>query len=308
MNRLDKLRQEYAANRYLANLPLEELQKRINDIMSNIVRIDERGLIVPHKFDEGGGYWMDIFEHARHEMFLRFGPFPAGFDAGFIKQAAIPKPDLELAKRAAALLAERKFHGDRTFFKFGEVPHLRALLNEGVLRISPASVYSDPSLNHAIRDDELSVKTYPSDRPMPLQGYEPPDFQVPGKRIISVEAKAPTNYYVFCLSYKYSPRLPVDFSKTGVLEIRDVLGFSKKLFEATKNLLPDWLPGLGAVTYIDPLLPRLKEPNALFCKHFRFAYQSEVRYIWIPKKPTWELPHIEVRMGNLAEHCELHLL
>lgn len=306
MNRHEMIIQEYNKNRYLEHLSRQDLEDRVKDIFVNLLRFNGEGKIIPHAMSDGGGYWMAVFTHALEEMKIRFGAYPAGFTSGFIQQAPVPNPALDIAKKSASFSKMLDLSNQKIFFKMGQYEHLYDLLHNGVLRVAPASYYSDSSLNPAIRDDELTITTYPSNKAMPIMGYEPPKSEFEGLEVFSIEAKSPTNYYVFCCSAKFNPRLPVDFSANAVLVIRDVLGFSKKLSEAMKIHLPSWVSGLGAVTYIDPLLPRSKKPVALFCKHFKYAYQNEIRFLWLPPSPIMDLSPIFLKMGSLLEYCELY--
>jgi len=68
----------------------------------------------------------------------------------------MPNPSWPNVPRALAALGGREFEPGKCLFKFGKEKHLRHALLTGSIRVAPASSYSDPSLNYAIRDDELS--------------------------------------------------------------------------------------------------------------------------------------------------------
>lgn len=303
-----KVKEEYAKNRYLKDLSLPELEKRAIDIFSNILILDENCKISCLKVENGGGYWFAAFDDIAEEFRLRYGSWQSGFSSGFIQKAPVPDPKERLSKSSSALLKLTKKCHENTFFKLGKLRHMSDLYNFGKLRISPASYYDDPSLSSAIRDDELKFTIYPTGKPMPLRNYTPPASNIPDKIIHSIEAKCPTNYFVFCMAAEYSARLPADFCADAVLEISDMKKFSTLLAAAVFQELPEWRLGLNTVTYIDPLIPHVKNPIALFSKHFRYFYQKEVRYVWLPPRPQMELKPINIEMGSLTELCKLHVL
>ncbi len=45
--------------------------------------------------------WMTLRTHVIEELFIRFGPYPSGFTAGFMKHARIPNPMSPFASKAA---------------------------------------------------------------------------------------------------------------------------------------------------------------------------------------------------------------
>jgi hypothetical protein len=47
--------------------------------------------------------------------------------------------------------------------KYSQAKYLTETIEKGIIRISPASTYDDPSLNYAIRDDELSFSLQSSE-------------------------------------------------------------------------------------------------------------------------------------------------
>ena len=54
-----------------------------------------------------------------------------------------------------------------------------------------------------------------------------------------------------------------------------------------------------------PPTPRSHEVDVLTWKHFRYAYQKEMRLAWLPPKPVWELAPLYITMGNLEDVAEL---
>ena len=61
----------------------------------------------------------------------------------------------------------------------------------------------------------------------------------------------------------------------------------------------------GPVNYIDPVRPPSRLIDVAMSKHFRYSYQKEHRFVWLPTEPTHSLPHLDVEIGGLEEYAEL---
>lgn len=301
-------RRQYDQDRYMEYVGHQELLQRLKDIMANYLELTAEAKIGFPSTDEGK-HWLVLLTHVLEEFQLRFGPYPAGFPDGFMADAQIPRPDSPLARPAISAAMRRGTIPPGSLVKYGRVSYIRPAFQEGLIRISPASFYSDPSLNPAIRDDELELsihgrgdrarvdvldkKTLRPVRTIPLTGN------------LTVTARAPTNYYVYCLSAVLAPRLFSDFAADACLLITRPWVFFERLIGKFAEQLSDW-DGFGsAVRYIDPLGAKVQDLNPFLAKHFRFTYQREYRMFWLPRQPATDLPHICVTLGSLADCCEL---
>ena len=74
---------------------------------------------------------------------------------------------------------------------------------------------------------------------------------------------------------------------------------------AFNEQLPGWQMVAGEVEYYDPLQVGDAEVQVLTWKHFRFAYQHEVRFAWLPPKPETNLEHLDLVLGSLEDICEV---
>ena len=83
--------------------------------------------------------------------------------------------------------------------------------------------------------------------------------------------------------------------------------FLNRLDAAMLESLGGWHTHLGRVMYYDPLQINPREIMPVTCKHFRFAYQDEVRIAWLPPTPVPQLEPLEVVIGNLSDIAELQL-
>jgi hypothetical protein len=72
-----------------------------------------------------------------------------------------------------------------------------------------------------------------------------------------------------------------------------------------RQQLPGWHATVNAVEYYDPLLVTPGEVDVLTCKHFRYAYQKEVRVAWLPPGPIQTLEPIFVELGSLSDIAEV---
>jgi len=64
----------------------------------------------------------------------------------------------------------------------------------------------------------------------------------------------------------------------------------------------------GPANYVDPLLPRSADVFVPLCKHFRYSYQEEYRFCWLPSPPVQKLSYVDIRLGSLADIAELVVL
>ncbi len=310
MNLFEQWQAAYQLRPYLRHLSDDQLRQRAIDIFSNFTRLTEDGKIGLESADEGPPFWAAKWTHVLEELQTRFGPHPAPFVDGFMKRAPIPDPSSELSRRAAYAVRSTRLP-DRPFLvKYGKSNRLEAALTHGRIRIAPASLYSDPSLNHAIHDDELTIVVTPDPEkvriaPVSQSGeldreseFTPDSFEE------SLTAK--TNYYVFCLAGDLLHRLFVDFDSDACLLIRDGDEFANRVSSAMTAHAFGWHYHHQPVNYFDPIRPsRLEGANPYFFKHFRFTYQREYRLAWIPKTPAERLEPVHLEIGSLSDICEL---
>ncbi len=99
MRRHELWRQQYRlSGRYMQHLKEEELQQRARDVFNNLIQLNHEpkiSLPVPRE----GEKWMILWTHVLEEFVIRFGPFPSGFENGFMKNMRIPDTASTLAKR-----------------------------------------------------------------------------------------------------------------------------------------------------------------------------------------------------------------
>ena len=115
------------------------------------------------------------------------------------------------------------------FVKYGQAAHLRAALKTGRVQIRPASSYNDSLLTPALRDNELTIgfQIVPSELKMEVfdgkTGKPKGSLAPPVDNIINKRLK--TDYYVYCVSEFYNPRLFIDFGYDACPIIHHLRGF-----------------------------------------------------------------------------------
>ena len=287
MKRHEMWRFQYRQLRYMEHLSVAELKQRARDIFLNITTINNENKIIPVSLNEGGFEWIRLFTHICEEFVIRFGPYPAGFTDGFIKETPIPNPGLENSVKACKIVKKLNLQAGSFFVKFGKYCHMRDAIEKGSIRIAPASFYSDTSLNPAIKDNELQIsfEIHPS--------YLPPSFlntmtskykNFPLNKNLKIIEQSSKDYYVYCLSSTFAPRLFLDFEANSCLLIFDKDRFISLLQEEFAKTHPDWKCYKTSVRYFDPLFPKKDDLNVFRSKHFRHTYQKEYRILWIPPK------------------------
>lgn len=303
-------RESYLARRYMQFLSREELEQRCRDIFVNMFTLDEGKIgILSHR--EGGARLMELHTHLLEEFKIRFGPFPAGFSEGFLKKAPVPDPTHANAARACLAVKNRNVAPGSFFTKFGNKEHLRAARERGVFRISPASSYGDPSLNAAVGDDELrfGVQLHPDSVRMEVLQKDGSRHDITPSGPVTFMSEVSSDYYVFCLATALVPRLFLDFDADACLIIRDIPAFHSRFRSAIRAALPssaEWDGRGSLVRYVDPLNATMDDAEKPFVKHFRYTYQGEFRYAYLPVKPTGaKLAPFFIEMGDLAPFCEL---
>jgi hypothetical protein len=299
---------EYARTRYLGLLSDEALFARYRTLQVGTMEMDDEGYLTPAKWNG----WRDKWIHAAMEITLR----------GLSMNDERTKPDWSFGRtplmlRAVAARSRRKLSwGRKLLVKYGSRRFLRAALEDGVIRISRASSYDDPSLNAARRDRELqrdlidsAFETTATLGPIGNTASEDE------RQLYAKTVESAIDYYIFCLAGGCELRLFDDFEADACLVITEPERFAASLGEAAAHQLPGWHYGCQFVRYFDPVqrLTEVERFNSqvfapFFSKDFRYAYQREVRAAWLPpdpEAPRSPFDHLFLTLGALKDYCEL---
>ena len=300
-------RQQYRARRYLEHLKLEELVIRAEDVLTNNLTLNRELKVGLYPRDIEAGYWAKLFTDILEECVLR------NMDhrqlLAKVNRSIIPKYDLPGLENAIAKIKTTQLETDNYLIKYGQVRYLLPLLEKGEIRIAPASSYEDPSLNPAVRDSELELRLYSLPSEVSLVRVDAETGQDVGKidfeGYVERTIESPTNYYVYCLSNMFSPKMFGDFEADSCLVIQRPREFVSLLSEKLKEKLPDWICEARLVNYIDPFSSEEFSPRLPFSKHFRYAYQKEYRVVWLPATAQKVLDPLFLQIGDLHSYCEL---
>jgi len=247
------------------------------------------------------------FVHFLEETVLRFGPYPNMMGTDFATGLAIPDPRSKRVQAALAAVDRETLKRGSFLVKYGKRQFLEDTLNQGVVRISPASTFSDSSLNGAIRDTELefSIRLYkPTTKD--IQPYLAPnekEFKFDGTAIFTETANE--DFYLYCLSASYEPRIFDDFDADSCLLIRNPTEFIDRLMWGVYESVQARGYAFVAVDYVDPMTETGKGIHISCKKDARYAYQDEMRGIWLPKYHSNQLQVQLVEIGNLSDIAEL---
>lgn len=309
--RVDIWREQYHSRRYLQHVSEEDLGQRLRDIVNNSIILTEKGQAAPRLPSEGGGYWMMKLTHIREEYFLRGHDFPDNV----LKDINLPKFTYPEPPKSAMAIKGKDLATGKYLIKYGKVEHLRKILEEGVVRIAPASSYKDPSLNYAIQDDELTLITYGLPKEVKMAVIDHTTGEEKGPLIptsnMTYYSECKTDYYVFCLSVIYDHRLFEDFDKADCCIIINKPGdFLRRIESIASQVLSGWKMFNMPVTYLDPFNTQEEEHIPFFTKNFKYAYQFEYRLAWLPPNPNFKekIDYLFLNIGNIKDIAELLVL
>ncbi len=317
-------RRQYHLDPYLSGIGEGEIRHRLSAIADNLVRYDQRGAPRLLLEDEGLLYWQKKAEEIVEELRDRGGrlfedsrDLPGG-KALRISHDLRRKRDYECYAPWDRVPWPWKRPG-HCLFKFGKRTHLSDALEMGKLQVSPAASYADPSLSAARHDDgELKLVLRPSKTGFPILVRSTPsgktlfDTSDHSRGPLTIELGGDQDYYVWCCTKIYEPRLYIEFQADACLVIHDHREFGNRLgaaVAAKASHLSHMIA--GDVEYYDPLKPddSLKQIcesaiSIFLYKEFRFAYQAEYRFVW-PLFGTERIFPLDVELGSLKDICEL---
>jgi len=300
-------RMQYRERRYARHLSQKELNARIRDILLNMLRLTNEAKVGLPPMTAESVALMEKWTHVLEEMVLRHGPYPAGFTREILHSEPFPDFVGELADKAARAFSKLGADRPKAIIKFGTRTHMTSLFERGSLRIQPASYFRNNNHLGAVRDDELELPMSFALSPEDIRGLvvNPEDLpaEVPEQRF-DATFKFRSDYWLYCVTRAVEPRLFADFGADACVIISDVRQFSERLKGAAEEHLKLTMME-GPAVYVDPLLPKTANVFIPMSKHFRYEYQQEHRFCWIPEIPTLQLSAVDVSIGSLQGIAEL---
>jgi hypothetical protein len=304
-------RRQYDHRRYARHLSQQELNRRLRDVIINMLHVGADAKIGPGEISDTSVVWWEKWTHMLEEMQLRHGPYPAGFTRDILHSEPFPDLASELAGKAARRTASLGLTKGDVFIKFGKRTYMERLFERGAFRLQPASFFARKDHNGAVRDDELSLEVALAlsrdDIVKLVKNPQDVPLDAPDQRV-NVLFRSPTDFWLYCVTNSVEPRLFVDFDADACVIIRDKAAFTVRLAEAASAQLPGTRMHSGPATYIDPLLPKEARVFVPFAKHFGYSYQEEHRFCWLPSTPAQELAFADVEVGALRGLAELIVL
>lgn len=288
--------QQYKATRYLRNAKDEALVKRLEDIGLNLWSTDRDGNVISPRDQAHRATLLKLYIDTLHEQHLRN---PANLDFN----------EADLRKKMSDGYNPPKLRNPVDFeptclAKFGKQKYILDAFNKGILRISPAQSYQDPSLNSAQKDDELRhhVQTPDEQIKFSLLGLDKQGHQVELKvkplelfRYMEVP-----NFYVWCCGLGYDARLFKEFDADAALIVKDINAFKQRFMDAVYTKLPSAVFASSEIGYYDPYTTHRSQLTPIFSKHLRYLYQNEYRFAWKPADST-DLKPFFVELGPLHD-------
>ena len=295
---------EYGANPYCRHEPREALHQRYQDIWVNTLVLKPSGRM-GLTTDQN---WYRMQQHVLTEMLLRGEPLTPSNRHPRVPEAQ-PFFDGDLCRKAARVVSARGTDHD-VLVKYGKREHMEALFKEGHLYLNSATSYNGSFHNQAVRDDELAIafKGGYMRETDPMQfydsGHPPPESvadsgvgfrsihdlpQLRGDQCASMTIRMETDYWMFCMADLLDQRLFADFEADCCLIIRR-RPFVERVLHAATFQLPNVDRYLGRVQYVDPLgawpadIRVTRSMPIHMTKVFRYAYQREVRFAFLPRR------------------------
>lgn len=116
----ERWRREYRRSRYAQHLTRPELNKRIHDIVLNMLRVTPEAKIGVFPVNGTSAVFWEKWTHVLEEMALRYGPYPSGFDRNIPHSEPFPDFASELAGKAARRMSELQLQPGTVFIKLGQ--------------------------------------------------------------------------------------------------------------------------------------------------------------------------------------------
>jgi hypothetical protein len=141
---------EYLTHRYLENVDEECLIRRYQSIAKNLRRlVSEERHVIPIDSFLSSWYWYRKEHQTRVEFHMRGLPLPSD----------IPEPSPIGQNGESPPLPSYPNAGD-VLFRFGSSKYMKPMVEQGQIRIGPASQYIEGTPNDPRSDDELNKHAY----------------------------------------------------------------------------------------------------------------------------------------------------
>lgn len=284
---------QYQTYRYLERVSDDELTARYLGILKNMRSIVSRDRhVIPIVSFLGSWYWYRKEHQTRYEFYLRGVDLPAEPPEGILDNLQPNAPARPRHPNAGDLI-----------FRYTAAHWAQQMVDNGVLRLTPASYYGRSEMNVARKDIECEKTSYMPGKHVLVTTLDGRDIPVNGN--VSHAISAP-DYYVLSMSCDWDDALFDDFGDACIL-IHNPKGFAGLLSRAASAQLPGWYFHHNPIEYFDPyeMIPN-HGVTAGNSKDFAYAYQREYRFQWMPLNGQLTRGYIDLELGPLKYFVQMH--
>lgn len=303
----DAIQMYGARHLYLRGLSDTALSERLVHWVNNCTQLSSTGM-VELCATENPDYFhrlMDVLA----ETALRSGDISKAQDADMWspKKNVMIKPSEETSAKIGQLQNLLDGRVTTPLLRFGAKQHMHELYDTGGLLFQDASTFSRAE-SLSMRDDELTLlmKRYVPKDELKLLPGAPDPRTVKGRGAGMNFSLSCPDFLVLCMTDTINLRLVSDWNAEAVVVIHDPTEFAKRLKTAASELIQksgsDVLEA-GKVRYIDPSFPP-NHPDVPFCKHYKFAYQREFRFV-VRGKNKVEFTDRKLEIGPIKDIADL---
>jgi hypothetical protein len=294
---------------YLSSVPDFTLSERIIHLMNNIVRLDSSGMVqlsIKEQPDMHARLWDTYAETTLRHGSVQYGQNKEDWDRS--KNAMIWSSE-EVAEKTARLKSHILDESQQALFRFSNYEFMWELLHEGGVFLPSASTFKSQE-NLSVRDDELQlILTRYLNKAEAAEVMKVFDGPITMKSAKAIQyTVASPDFLVLCLTDAINYRMISDWNAEAAVIIHDVEEFYQRFWNATNKLHTSKL-GLerGKLRYIDPFFDnwaKTKEEDLPFCKHYKFAYQREYRFV-IRNNQDLSTEDRKIFIGSLSDIATL---
>lgn len=283
---------EYQVRRYLQNMSVDDLQRRHRELLRNMTALasPDRHVIPVNTF-LSSWYWYRKEHQTRLEFHLRGLLVPT------------ERPTIPSGLFADGVPRPRHPNAGDPVYKYGKRHHMMDLVNLGQMRIGPAAYYLATDIGAARTDNEIAKSAYLTGGRTMVTTADGRSTPINGdiKRTVSVP-----NYFLFCVAADWDPALGAEFGVDSCAVIKSEEEFAKRLQKATDAALPGWHFHRNPVQYFDPYEHGPKEHiDGFMSKDFKFAYQRELRYLWVNPAAPEPKGFLNLQLQPLSDIAEV---
>lgn len=198
---------------------------------------------------------------------------------------------------------------DLRLYRFSTRQRILDLAHKGLLYLNPATKFNRDGLSKGALDpNELRFsQTIPTEARATLEAFCGTSGKSKGTlkptSFGPLMTESDTNYYVFCMTYRYMFEYYAEFNADTCLIIVDPDRFINQACLAIRKILPGWLINAGTVQYrskqaFHSLYPSYRD--IFYHKDAdKFGHQYEIRIVCAPPERTLNLEPLVIPISNL---------